>query len=141
MEKRIYYLSNTVISNTKREKNIQVFNVFTQVGVKQLTDFLRTVTAASDLVDCTLVNCDHWSSGFNNLRVFWVQISLLAPPLFYCTISLNLKCSLNLRWLLVDISPTSEPSPTTGPPPPFFFSFRFVSFFFFFYCKNTCSAL
>ena len=57
MEKRIYYLSNTVISNTKREKNIQVFNVFTQVGVKQLTDFLRTVTAASDLVDCTLVNC------------------------------------------------------------------------------------
>ena len=31
--------------------------MFTQVGVKQLTDFLRTVTAASDLVDCTLVNC------------------------------------------------------------------------------------
>ena len=29
---------------------------FTQVGVKQLTDFLRTVTAASDLVDCMLVN-------------------------------------------------------------------------------------
>ena len=28
------------------------------VGVKQLTDFLRTVTAASDLVDCTLVNCE-----------------------------------------------------------------------------------
>ena len=60
MEKRIYYLSNTVIPNTKREKNIHVFNVFnvlTQVGVKQLTDFLRTVTAASDLVDCTLGNC------------------------------------------------------------------------------------
>ena len=32
--------------------------MFTHVGVKQLTDFLRTVTAASDLVDCTLVNCD-----------------------------------------------------------------------------------
>ena len=32
--------------------------MFTQVGVKQLTDFLRTVTAASDLVDCTLVNCE-----------------------------------------------------------------------------------
>ena len=31
--------------------------MFTQAGVKQLTDFLRTVTAASDLVDCTLVNC------------------------------------------------------------------------------------
>ena len=57
MEKRIYYLSNTVIPNTKREKNIHVFNVFSQVGVKQLTDFLRTVTAASDLVDCTLFNC------------------------------------------------------------------------------------
>ena len=41
----------------KREKNQHVFNVFTQVGVKQLTDFLCTVTAASDLVDCTLVNC------------------------------------------------------------------------------------
>ena len=58
MEKRICYLSNTVIPNTKIEKNIHVFNVLTQVGVKQLTDFLRTVTAASDLVDCTLVNCD-----------------------------------------------------------------------------------
>ena len=60
MEKRIYYLSNTVISNTKREKNIHVLNVLTHVGVKQLTDFLRTVTAASDLVDCTLVNCAYF---------------------------------------------------------------------------------
>ena len=58
MEKRIYYLSNIVIPNTTREKNIHVFNVLTRVGVKQLTDFLRTVTAASDLVDCTLVNCN-----------------------------------------------------------------------------------
>ena len=33
--------------------------MLTQVGVKQLTDFLRTVTAASDLVDCTLVNCEY----------------------------------------------------------------------------------
>ena len=32
--------------------------VLTQVGVKQLPDFLRTVTAASDLVDCSLVNCE-----------------------------------------------------------------------------------
>ena len=63
MEKRIYYLSNTVIPNTKRERNIHVFNVFTQVGVKQLTDFLRTVTAASDLVDCTLVNCEYDSNN------------------------------------------------------------------------------
>ena len=45
MEKRIYYLSNTVITNTKRERNIHVSNVLTQVGVKQLTDFLCTVTA------------------------------------------------------------------------------------------------
>ena len=64
MEKRIYYLSNTVIPNTKREKNIHVFNVLTQVCVKQLTDFLRTVTAASDLVDCTLVNCGHYPFNF-----------------------------------------------------------------------------
>ena len=64
MEKRIYYLSNTVIPNTKREKNIHVFNVLTHVGVKQLTDFLRTVTAASDLVDCTLVNCVFTGWGY-----------------------------------------------------------------------------
>ena len=32
--------------------------MLTQVGVKQLTDFLRTATAASDLVDCTLGNCE-----------------------------------------------------------------------------------
>ena len=57
MERCISNLSNTVIPDTKREKNQHVFNVFTQVGVKQLTDFLRTVTAACDLVDCTLVNC------------------------------------------------------------------------------------
>ena len=59
MEKRIYYLSNKVIPIAKIEKNIHVFNVFTQVGVKQLTDFLRTVAAASNLVDCTLVNCEY----------------------------------------------------------------------------------
>ena len=44
-------------SRYKKRKNKHVFNVYTQVGVKQLTDFLRTVTAASNLVDCTLVNC------------------------------------------------------------------------------------
>ena len=48
-------------SRYKKEKNQHVFNVYTQVGVKQLTDFLRTVTAASDLVDCTLVNCESMS--------------------------------------------------------------------------------
>ena len=40
--------------------------MFTQVGVKQLTDFLRTVTAASDLVNCTLVNC--WCKIFENFK-------------------------------------------------------------------------
>ena len=44
-------------SGEKRDFYKHAFTVFTQVGVKQLTDFLRTVTAASDLVDCTLVNC------------------------------------------------------------------------------------
>ena len=74
MEKRIYYLSNTVIPNTKREKNIHVFNVLTQVGVKQLTDFLRTVTAASDLVDCKLVNCE-----------YSIIINMLSYMHFVCT--------------------------------------------------------
>ena len=69
MEKRIYNLSNTVILNTKREKNIQVFNVLTQVGVKQLTDSLRTVTAASDLVDCTLVNCVNAKKNFDQYLI------------------------------------------------------------------------
>ena len=64
MERRISYLSNTVIPDTKREKNQHVFNVFRQVGVKQLTDFLRTVAAASDLVACTLVNCAYPSFRF-----------------------------------------------------------------------------
>ena len=45
-------------SRYKKKKNQFIFNVFTRLGVKQLTDFLRTVTAASDLVDCTLVNCE-----------------------------------------------------------------------------------
>ena len=72
MEKRIFYLSNTVIPNTIREKNIHVFNVFTQVGVKQLTDFLRTVTAASDLVDCTLVNCEEEHSSAGNILKHWL---------------------------------------------------------------------
>ena len=39
--------------------------MLTQVGVKQLTDFLRTVTAASDLVDCTLVNCEYEGKFIN----------------------------------------------------------------------------
>ena len=44
-------------SRYKKRNNQHVFALFTQVGVKQLTDFLRTVTTASDLVDCRLVNC------------------------------------------------------------------------------------
>ena len=45
------------------------FTVFTQVGVKQLTDFLRTVTAASDFVDCTLVNCDRCRYSRRNVCI------------------------------------------------------------------------
>ena len=47
---------------------INTFTVFTQKGVMQLTDFLRTVTAASDLVDCTLVNC-----GYNHKKIVTVD--------------------------------------------------------------------
>ena len=41
----------------KKDVYKHAVTVFKQVGVKQLTDFVRTVTAASDLVNCTLVNC------------------------------------------------------------------------------------
>ena len=75
MEKRIYYLSNTVIPNTKQEKNIHVFNVLTEVGVKQLTDFLRTVTTASDLVDCTLDNCGYSAILKRTQKVYFIEIS------------------------------------------------------------------
>ena len=54
----MYFTSKLQIYRIKREVYKHTFTVFTQVGVKQLTDFLRTVTAASDLVDCTLVNCE-----------------------------------------------------------------------------------
>ena len=73
MEIRISYLSNTVIPDTKREKNQHVFNVFTRVGVKQLTDFLRTVTEASDLVDCTLVNCAY-TNGEEIRSFLWSEL-------------------------------------------------------------------
>ena len=45
-------------SQYKTRKEYIRFQCVNKVGVKQLTDFLLTVTAASDLVDCTLVNCD-----------------------------------------------------------------------------------
>ena len=67
-------------SQYKREKNQHVFNMFTQVGVKQLTDFLRTVTAASDLVDCTLVNCEYAVQCWYNVLFSYYL--------------LNFKCSL-----------------------------------------------
>ena len=52
----MYLTSKIQIFRIKRDVYKHGFTVFTQVGVKQLTDFLRTVTAASNLVDCTLVN-------------------------------------------------------------------------------------
>ena len=54
-----------IYSRYIKRKTQHVFNVFTQVGVKQLTDFLRTVTAASNLVDCTLVNCADLKEEFS----------------------------------------------------------------------------
>ena len=50
--------------------------MLTQVGVKQLTDFLRTVTAASYLVDCTLVNCEYSKSEICNLRTLFKKPNL-----------------------------------------------------------------
>ena len=55
----MYLTSKIQIFRIKKEMFLNMFsNLFTQVGVKQLTDFLRTVTAASDFVDCTLVKCE-----------------------------------------------------------------------------------
>ena len=54
----MYLTSKIQRFRMKKDVYKHAFTVFTQVGVKQLTDFLHTVTAASDLVDCTLVNCD-----------------------------------------------------------------------------------
>ena len=84
MERRISYLSNTVIPDTKREKINRFSIVFTQVGVKQLTDFLRTVTAASDLVDCTLVNCEcNTNPGLVSVTCFSDSFGEVSP--YVCT--------------------------------------------------------
>ena len=57
--------------------------MFTQVGVKQLTDFLRTVTVASDFVDCTLVNCELDRFFFCTKEQFGINLafySILCVP-------------------------------------------------------------
>ena len=54
----MYLTSKIQIFQIKKNVYKHAFTVFTQAGVKQLTDFLRTVTAASDLGDCTLANCE-----------------------------------------------------------------------------------
>ena len=67
-------------SQYKTRKEYTRFNVLTKVGVKQLTDFLRTVTAASDLVDCTLVNCDYDFDGTTDEHrdmTHYVNVSVL----------------------------------------------------------------
>ena len=94
MERCISYLSNTVYSRYKKRKNQHVFNVFTQVGVKQLIDFLRTVTAASDLVDCTLVNCEIYLQDF---RPGLTQTGLYTEDSFRMKElkGLDYKCSVN----------------------------------------------
>ena len=58
---------------------INTFTVFTQVGVMQLTDFLRSVTAASDLVDCTLVNC-----GYNHKKIVTVDCGVQLVSILHC---------------------------------------------------------
>ena len=59
--------------------------MFTQPGVKQLTDFFCTVTAASDLVDCTLVHCESVNNKDTSLLACLpgarsVQLFLLVCP-------------------------------------------------------------
>ena len=60
-------------SRYKKRKKSTPFYVFTRVGVKQLTDFLRTVTEASDLVDCTLVNCAY-TNGEEIRSFLWSEL-------------------------------------------------------------------
>ena len=57
MERSPSYLSNAVISNKKNEHINNYLKLFTQLDVKQLMIFGRTVVAASDLKNCTMVNC------------------------------------------------------------------------------------
>ena len=64
MERSVSYLQIKDIPDKKRCVYKHATTVLTQVGVKQLTDFLRTVTSASDLVDCSLVNCVNRTGQF-----------------------------------------------------------------------------
>ena len=46
------------LSPIKNEHINNYLKLFTQLVVKQLMVFGRTVVAASDLINCTMVNCD-----------------------------------------------------------------------------------
>ena len=55
--------------------------MYTQPGVKLLTDFLPTVIAASDLVDCTFVNCDNRGAHLHYLSAKLTGIHLITMVL------------------------------------------------------------
>ena len=59
--------------------------MFTEIGVKQLNDFLRTVTAASDLVDCTSVNCELVRVSDRKSRFLPITITRLCNILRFFT--------------------------------------------------------
>ena len=77
-----YTLKLKIFRIKKRDVYEHAFPVLTQVGLKQLTNFLRTVTPASDLVDCTLVNCDTSRKATNKTRCFDTLSDLQFSPYF-----------------------------------------------------------
>ena len=68
-----------IVTNMERSMSYPYFKDIPdkKEGVKQLTDFLRAVTAASDLVDCMLVNCERGCKCRNKLRHDIPRFSIL----------------------------------------------------------------
>ena len=73
----MYLTSKIQIFRKKRDVYKHAITVFTQVGVKQLNDFLRTLTAVSDLVDCTSINCELVRVSDRQSRFLPITISRL----------------------------------------------------------------
>ena len=55
-KKYVFLIIQIQLSPIRSENNTDVLKLVAQPGLKQATGFLRTVTAASDLIDITLVN-------------------------------------------------------------------------------------
>ena len=70
MDRSLSYLSNAVISN-KNEHINNYLKLFTQLDVKQLMIFGRTFVAASDLKNCTMVNCDKVAGNVGHVVWWW----------------------------------------------------------------------